>query len=151
MWISCGMTCFWKKYQSHTHMLTISNGTNMSLLPPCFSVLKMYIQRLYYQFFPIKTSDAFQIWTKCVENKWEGNRVSLDGRKLDCTPTKEPQNYISHIVWNGVTMFKPLQLKPYKRSKHNICSFQKVHKHSLLQNELVSNFTFKQYQTILVS
>ena len=44
-----------------------------SLPPPCFSVLKMYIQRLNYQVFPMKTSEAFQIWTKCVENKWEGN------------------------------------------------------------------------------
>ena len=40
-------------------------------------------------------------------------------------------------------MFKTQQLKPYKRYKHNICSFQKVHKHSLIQNELVSTFTFK--------
>ena len=29
--------------------------------------------------------------------------------------------------------------------------FQKVHKHSLIQNELVSTFIFKKYQTILVS
>ena len=40
-------------------------------------------------------------------------------------------------------MFKTQQLKPYKRSIHNICSFQKVHKHSLMQNELVSTFAFK--------
>ena len=72
-----------KKYQSHTHILTILNGMNMSLPPPCFSVLKMYIQRLNYQVFPMKTSEAFQIWTKCVENKWEGNRVPLGERKLD--------------------------------------------------------------------
>ena len=71
---------------------------NMSLPPPCFSALKMYIQRLNYQVFPMKTSEAFQIWTKCVENKWEGNRVPLGERKLDCTLTKEPQNYISHFV-----------------------------------------------------
>ena len=74
------------------------NGMNMSLPPPCFSVLKMFIQRLNYQVFPMKTSEAFQIWTKCVENKWEGNRVPLGERKLDCTLTKEPQNYISHFV-----------------------------------------------------
>ena len=71
------MTCFCKMYQSHTPILTISNGMNMTLLPPCFSVLKMYIQRLNYQVLPIKTSEAFQIWTKCVENKWEGNHVPL--------------------------------------------------------------------------
>ena len=70
----------------------------MSLPPPCFSVLKMHIQRLNYQVFPMKTSEAFQIWTKCVENKWEGNRVPLGERNLDCTLTKESQNYISHFV-----------------------------------------------------
>ena len=32
---------------------------NMSLAPPCLSVLKMYKQRLNYQVFPMKT--------KCVE------------------------------------------------------------------------------------
>ena len=57
-----------------------------------------YIQRLNYQVFPVKTSEAFQIWTKCVENKWEGNRVPLGERTLDYTLTKEPQNYISHFV-----------------------------------------------------
>ena len=88
---------------------------NMSLPPPCFTVLKMYIQRLNYQVFPMKTSQTLQIWTKCVENKWEGNRVPLGERKLDCTLTKEPQNYISHFVRYGVTMFKTQQLKPSKR------------------------------------
>ena len=61
----------------HTHILTISIGMNISLLPHCLSVLEMYIQRLNYQVFPMKTNDAFQIWTNCVENKWEGNRVPL--------------------------------------------------------------------------
>ena len=42
-------------------------------------------------------------------------------------------------------MFKTQQLKPYERQKHNICSFQKVHKHSLIQNELVSTSTFEKY------
>ena len=63
----------------------------------------------------MKTSEASQIQTNCVENKWEGNRVYLDERKLDCTLTKEPENYISHFVWYGVTMFKTQQFKPYKR------------------------------------
>ena len=89
---------FLEKYQSHTHILTISNGMNMSLPLPCFSVLKMYIQRLNYQVFPMKTREAFQIWTKCVENKWEGNLVPLGERELECTLTQEPQNYISHFV-----------------------------------------------------
>ena len=34
----------------------------------------------------------------CVENKWEGNRVPLGKRELDCTLTKAPQNDISHFV-----------------------------------------------------
>ena len=89
---------FLKRYQSHTGILTILNGMNMRLLPPCFSVLKIYIQRLNYQVFSMKTSEAFQIWTECVENIWEGNRVPLVERKLDCTLTKEPQNCISHFV-----------------------------------------------------
>ena len=71
---------------------------NMSLLPPCFSVLMMYIQRLNYQVFPMKTSEAFQIRTERVENKGGGYRVPLCGRKLDCTLTKEPQNYSSQFV-----------------------------------------------------
>ena len=54
---------FLKKYQSHTHILTIPNGMNMSL----------QAQRLNYQVFPMKTCKAFQIWTKRVENKWEGH------------------------------------------------------------------------------
>ena len=35
---------------------------------------------------------------KRCENKWEGNRVPMDERKLDYTQTKEPHNYISHFV-----------------------------------------------------
>ena len=35
---------------------------------------------------------------KICGNKWEGNRVPLGERKLDCTLTKEPQNYISHFL-----------------------------------------------------
>ena len=79
---------------------------NISLLPLCFSALEMHIQRLNYQFSLQKTSKAFQIWTKCVENKWKGNRVPLGEGKLKCTQTKEPQTYILHFVLYGVTMFK---------------------------------------------
>ena len=71
---------------------------NMSLPLTCFTVLKMYIQRLNYQVFPMKTSQTLQIWTKCVENKWEGYRVPLGERKLDFSLTKEPHNYISYFV-----------------------------------------------------
>ena len=97
---------FLKKYQSHTHILTISNGMNTSLLPPCFSVLEMYIQRLNYQVFPMKTRRAFKILTKCVENNWEGNRVRLGGRKFECTLTKEPQNCSSPLCDMGLPCSK---------------------------------------------
>ena len=63
----------------------------------------------------MKTSQTLQIWTKCVENIWEANQVPLGERKLDCTLSKEPQNYISHFVRYGVTMLKNQQFKPYKR------------------------------------
>ena len=89
---------FLTKNQSHTNILTISNGMNMSLLPPCFSDLEMYIQKLNYQVYSTKTSKDFQISTKRVKNKWEGNPVPLGEGKLECTLTKEPQNYISHFV-----------------------------------------------------
>ena len=46
----------------------------------------------------MKASEAFQIWTQCVENKWEENRVPRGESKLDCTLTKEPQNYILLFV-----------------------------------------------------
>ena len=60
---------------------------NMSLLPSCFSILKLHIQRLNYQVFSMKASEAFQVWTKYMENKWEGNQVPPGGRKLNCTLT----------------------------------------------------------------
>ena len=79
-------------------VLTISNGMNMSLLPSCFSLLKMYIQKLNYQVFPMKTTEAFQIWTKCVENKWEGNRVPVGERKLLFVPKQKCHRIIFHIL-----------------------------------------------------
>ena len=45
----------------------------------------------------MKTSEAFQIWTKFVENKWEGNRVPLGERELDCSLTKS-NRIIFHIL-----------------------------------------------------
>ena len=41
----------------------------------------------------MKTSEAFRIWTNCVENKWEGNLVPLGERKLDCTLTKRATEF----------------------------------------------------------
>ena len=46
----------------------------------------MYIQRLNYQVFHMKTSEAFEIWTQGVENKWEVNRVSLGEKKNVIVP-----------------------------------------------------------------
>ena len=127
-----------KKYKNQKHILTISNDMNMSLPPPCFTVLKMYIQRLNYQVFPMKTSQTLQIWTKCVENKWEGNRVPLD-----CTLTKEPQNFFHILCDMGLPCSKLNSLNLIKDRNKLFFSFQKVHKHSLIQNELVSTFTLK--------
>ena len=139
--ISCSTTCFWKRTKViHIYWL-FQMAWTWTYLHPAFLSLRCAYKDWTIKSFP---------W-KCVENKWEGNRVTLGERELDCSLTKEPQNYISHFVWYGVTMFKTQQLKPYKRYKHNICSIQKVHKPSLIQNELVSTFTLKKYQTILVS
>ena len=41
-----------------------------------------------------------------MENKWEGNRLPLGERELDCTLTKEPQNYNSHFVDMGLPCSK---------------------------------------------
>ena len=69
---------FLKKYQSHTHILTISNGMNMSLFPPCFSVLKMYIQTLNYQVFE-KKSGFPDMDRTC--GKYMGRKSSTSGWK----------------------------------------------------------------------
>ena len=61
-------------------------------------MLKMYIQRLNYQVLPMKASEAFKIYTKCVENKWEGNRVPLGEGKLECTLTKKSHRIIFHLL-----------------------------------------------------
>ena len=45
----------------------------------------------------MKTSEAFLIWTKCAENKWEGNQIPLGERKLDCT-LKKSHRIIFHIL-----------------------------------------------------
>ena len=104
--------------------------------------------RCTYKDWTIKSFPWKQVkFSRYGQNVWKINgkeyRVPLGERKLDCTLTKEPQNYISYFVWYGVTMFKIQQLKPYKRYKQNICSFQKVHNHSLIQKEVVSTFILK--------
>ena len=43
---------------------------------------------------------------KMCGNNWEGNRVPLGERKLDCTLTKEPKNYISHLCDMGLPCSK---------------------------------------------
>ena len=45
----------------------------------------------------MKTSETFQIWTKCEENKWEGNRVPPGERKLNCTLQKS-HRIMFHIL-----------------------------------------------------
>ena len=60
-------------------------------------MLKMYMQRLNYQVFPMKTSEAFQEKTKGLENKWEGNRVPLGERNL-IVPLLKSHRIIFHIL-----------------------------------------------------
>ena len=59
---------------------------NMSLLPSCFSVLEMCIQRLNYQVFPMKTSKALQIWTKV----W-----NINGKEIEYLWVKENLNVLA--------------------------------------------------------
>ena len=40
---------FLKKYQPHSNALNVSNGMDMSLLPPCRSALEMHVRRVNYQ------------------------------------------------------------------------------------------------------
>ena len=43
---------------------------------------------------------------KMCEKKWEGNQVPLGERKLYCTLTKEPQNYIHILCDMGIPCSK---------------------------------------------
>ena len=65
-------------------MLTISNGMNMSLPPPCFSVLKMYIQRLNYQVFPMKQVRL----SRYRQNVWK-----INGKEIEYLWMKEIRLY----------------------------------------------------------
>ena len=106
-------------------------------------MLKMYIQRLNYQVLSMKASEAFKIWTQCVENKWEGNRVPLGEGKLDCALTKEPHNYI-HILYDMGLPCSKLNNSNLIKDRSNVYNtIYAVSKHSLIQNELVCTFTFK--------
>ena len=71
---------FLKKYQSHTYILTISNGMNMSLLPPSLSALKMCIQRLNYQAFPMKKVRL----SRYGQNVWK-----INGKEIEYLGVKE--------------------------------------------------------------
>ena len=62
----------------------------------------------------MKTSEAFQIWTKCVE-KNEKEIEYLWVKKTWLYPNKRTTELYSHFVWYGATMLKTQQLKPYKR------------------------------------
>ena len=75
------------KYQSYTLILTISNGMNMSLFPPCFSVLQMYIQ-----VFPMKTSRL---------SRYEQHVWKINGKEIEYLWVKENLNVLkqkSHII-----------------------------------------------------
>lgn len=65
---------FLKKYQSHTNTLSISNGMDMSLLPPCRSALEMHIRRVNYQVF---------VWIHAHENRPGLPDLDKSGWKID--------------------------------------------------------------------
>ena len=71
-----------------------------------------------------ETSEAFPLWTKSVENKWQGYRVPLGERKLDCILTKEPQNYISHLCDMGLPCSK-LNNSNLLNDRNIICAVSK--------------------------
>ena len=65
---------FLKTYQSHTNTLNISNGMDMSLLPPCHSALEMHIRRVNYQVF---------VWIHSHENKPSFPDLDKSGWKVN--------------------------------------------------------------------
>ena len=68
---------FLKQYQSCTSTLNISNGMDISLLPPCRSATDMYIRTVNYQAcldtLPWKRARPFRFGQKWEENKCGGN------------------------------------------------------------------------------
>ena len=58
-----------------------------------------------------------------MENKWEGNRVLLGEGKLQCTLTKEPWNYISHLCDMG---FPSSKLNNSNLINLNLCYWQSI-------------------------
>ena len=88
---------FLKKYQSQTHILTISNGMNMSLPPPCFSVLKMYKQKLNCQVFPMKTGRL----SRYGQNVWKINGKEMEYlwvKENLIVPKQKSHRIIFHIL-----------------------------------------------------
>ena len=141
MWISCSMTCF-SKNAIHLYRL-IQMAWMWAYFHPAFLSSRCTYKdwTFYYQVFPMKSSKAFQIWPQCVENKWEGNGVTSGWKKLDCILTKS-----NRIIWYILCdMGLPCSKlnNSYLIKDRNICRLQKVHKHSLIRNELVSPFIFK--------
>ena len=64
---------FLKKYQDRNNVLNVSNGTDMSLLPPCRSALEMHIRRVNYQVY---------IWVHAHENNPDLPDIEDSGWKL---------------------------------------------------------------------
>ena len=80
---------------------------------------------------------------KMCENKWEGNRVPLGERELDCTLTKS-HRIIFHILCDMGLPCSKLNNSNLIKDRNIIFEVsKKVLKHSLIQNELVSTFTLK--------
>lgn len=65
---------FLQKYHSHTNTPNISNGIDMSLLPPCCSAPDMHIRRVNYQVF---------VWIHSHENKPGPPDLDKSGWKIN--------------------------------------------------------------------
>ena len=65
---------FLEKYQSHRNALDISNGMDMSLLPPCCSALEMHVRRVNYQVF---------VWIHSHENNPDFPNLDKSGWNID--------------------------------------------------------------------
>ena len=101
----------------------------MSLHPSCFSVFKMYIQRLKYQVFPMKTSEA----SRYGQNVWKINGEDIEYlwvKENLIEPLQKSHRIIFHILCDmGLPCSKLNNSNLIKdRNIISFYSFQKVHK-----------------------
>ena len=83
----------------------------------------------------MKTSEAFQICTKCVENKWEGNEYLWVKENLIVLLQKS-HRIIFHILCDmGLPCSKLNNSNLIKDRNIIFAASKKEHKHSLIQYE----------------